>query len=450
MCVLQKFYSQIFLIIASFSLLFPSSMLLAAQKKPTAIPPPPYTKSQAATYLAKGWAGFKMNFILANGRVVRPENNNDTVSEGQAYAMLLAVHLNDQQTFDKCFLWAEQNLSRTLPGSISYGGPDNLLAWHWIPNVGIQGDNWNAASDADGDYAFALLLAYEKWGNFQYLYKALAVLEDILLKETYAPTNLVNLLYLKPGNWGESNLYGHQGIFINPSYFSPYWYRKFNQYLPDPRWQQLIDGSYQIIAAAAAAIQDPASNNIFNGVGLVPDWAFVDNSGIVYFQGDALNDVSVTLSSWDAFRTPWRIYFDLNETQGSELRADNYLSLLLDFYQQQFNAGQQIYASYYYSGLPAVSYTSPAASGIPLLTSSLNYSMSIDQQTGIPQVALAYILKSAPTNPPTNNRYSSANTFQDFGSYGYFIAPGDILRYYINSWGLMGLLIAYQTPSPIP
>lgn len=446
--MVKKFYLQTFLIFAYFSLFFSFTSLLAAPKKPVAIPPPPYTKSQVGTYLAKGWAGFKMNFILANGRVVRPENSNDTVSEGQAYAMLLAVYLNDQVTFDKCFSWTEQNLSRTLPGSIPYGGPDNLLAWHWISGQGIQGHNWDAASDADGDYAFALLLAYEKWGGLQYLYKAAAVLQDILAKETYAPANLplANLLYLKPGNWGEANLYGHQGIFINPSYFSPYWYRKFNQYLPDARWQKLIDGCYQIIGTSDTTMQNPDSNDVFNGVGLMTDWAFVDDSGVVYFQDDALNNISVTLSSWDAFRTPWRIYFDLNATGGTELRAGDYLSQLFDFYQQQFNAGQQIYANYYYSGLPAVSYTSPAASGVPLLAAALDPSISITQQTGIPQIALAYILKSAPTNPPTNTTFSGPNTFQDFGSYGYFIAPGDTLRYYINSWGLLGLLIAYNTP----
>src|SRR5436190_19861991 len=102
---IKKCHLQFFFIIALIPFLFFSPFLASAPKKPVAIPPPPYTKSQVGTYLAKGWAGFKMNFILANGRVVRPENNNDTVSEGQAYAMLLAVHLNDQATFNKCFLW---------------------------------------------------------------------------------------------------------------------------------------------------------------------------------------------------------------------------------------------------------------------------------------------------------------------------------------------------------
>ncbi len=436
------------LIIIVATLLFLFALWIIAQWFLT--PYPPYTKSQVNTYLTKGWAGYKMKFILADGRVIRPENNNDTVSEGQAYAMLLAVYLNDQNTFDKCFQWTEQNLSRTLPGSSAYGGPDNLLAWHWVPGMGIKENKWNSASDADGDYAFALLLAYEKWGNSQYLSKALAVMQDILSKETYAPTNLeqTHLLYLKPGNWGEDVIYSHQGIVINPSYFSPYWYRKFNQYLSDTRWQMLIDGCYQILQSAAVSIKNPNSKDIFNGVGLMPDWAFVDNSGNVYFREDALKNVDTTLSGWDAFRTSWRVYFDLNATRGRESRASNYLNQLFNFYQQQFNAGKPIFATYYYSGTPATDSINPAASGVPLLTSSLDFSLPITQQTGIPQIALSYILRSAPTNPPLNNQYGNTNTFQDYGNYGYFIAPGDVIRYYINSWCMLGLLIASHTPEP--
>lgn len=439
---------QRFCLVVVLGFLFSATSLKAV--KPTAVPPPPYTKSQIGTYLSKGWAGYKMKFILSNGRVIRPENNNDTVSEGQAYAMLLAVYLNDQATFDKCFQWTDQNLSRTQSGSAPYGGPDNLLAWHWDPTAGIQGHDWDAASDADGDYAFALILAYEKWGNTQYLAKAMAVMQDILAKETHSPANLANLLFLKPGNWGEDNIFGHQGIHINPSYFSPFWYRKFNLYMPDSRWQQLIDGCYQIIQTASLAILNPDSPDSFNGVGLMPDWAFVDESGIVYFRDDAFNNINTTISSWDAFRAPWRVYFDLNATAGSELRATNYLNQLASFYQQRFNTSNPIFASYYYSGVAAVNYTSPAASGVPLLASTLNYASSIDQQTGNLQTALAYILKSTPTNPPTNTRFSkgTADTFQDFGTYGYFVAPGDILRYYINSWCMLGLLVAYHTPEP--
>lgn len=416
----------------------------------TPIPPPPYTQAQVQTYMSKGWKGYKANFITTTGRVMRIEDNSDTVSEGQAYAMLLAVNFNDKTTFDKCFAWAEANLSRMLPGSAPYGGPDNLLAWHWITNGGVQGNGWDAASDADGDYAQALLLAYEKWGQQNYLDKALAVLNDILAKEVYQPASLPpgqNYLFLKPGNWGEANIFGHQGIYINPSYLSPAWYRHFDAYLPDARWDRLVDGSYHIINTASNMILDPVTNIPTIGVGMLPDWAFIDDTGVIYFTDNPITNISTTICSWDWFRLPWRVYADVKFTHQAEPRADTFLNQLQTFYQNEFNAGRKIVASYYYSGIGSVTYTSPAASGIPLLCVSLNPLLSLSFQTGMVQTAVAYIIKSAPTNPPTNTLFSGPDTFQDLNkTTGYFIAPGDILRYYINSWGMLGLLTAYQNP----
>jgi hypothetical protein len=411
----------------------------------TPIPPPPYTKTQIQNWLTKAWAGYKSEFILSTGQVIRPENNNDTVSEGQAYAMLFAVQMSDKTTFDKCFAWTEQNLSRNLPGSIAYGGPDNLLAWHWLPIGGVQADGWMAASDADEDYAYALLLAYEKWGQSNYFAKAIAVIDDILAKETYAPSD-PDLLFLKPGTWGEGNIYGHQGITINPSYLSPAWYRKFNSYVPDSRWQKLIDGSYYILQVGANSILNPATGLPSSGVGLLPDWAFIDDNGVIYFTGDNDINPALEISGWDACRLPWRIYNDYKFTNQTESRAGSYLNQLKSFYQTEFNLGHQIFATYYYTGSAAVNYTSPAASGLPLLASSFNSLFSITNQTGMPQTALAYILKSAPINPPANNQFSGPDTFQESKKSGVFVAPGDILRYYINSLCLFGLLTAYQAP----
>lgn len=416
----------------------------------TPIPPPPYTKKKVLSYLNKGWVGYKANFINSVGRVRRIEDGNDTVSEGQAYGMLLAVQLGDKVTFDKCFAWAEANLSRLQTGSIPYGGPDNLLAWHFIHGVGVQGNGWDAAADADGDYAQALLLAYETWGQVNYLTKALAVLSDILNKEVYQPTNLPvgqDFLFLKPGNWGEANLFGHQGIYINPSYLSPAYYRHFNAYLPDARWNKLIDGSYHIINTASNLILDPVTSASIAGVGMLPDWAFIDDQGTIFFTDNTVTNIATTICSWDWFRLPWRVFGDVKYTHQAEPRAQTFLDQLETFYQNEFNAGRQIFASYYYSGSAAVNYTSPAASGVPMLCASVNPLISITLQTGMAQTALGYILKSSPINPPLNNQFSGPDIFQDINlTTGYFLAQGDILRYYINSWGMFGLLTAYQNP----
>jgi endo-1,4-beta-D-glucanase Y len=131
--------------------------------------------------LEASWLGYKKYFIESSGRVTRPEHGGDTVSEGQAYAMLRAVWLDDKKTFDKCYGWAEKNLSRRVRTG------DNLLAWHW-KDGGVS--DWMPASDADLDYVIALAFASRKWKTGSpeaaegYLRKARAVAADILRFET--------------------------------------------------------------------------------------------------------------------------------------------------------------------------------------------------------------------------------------------------------------------------
>ena len=38
--------------------------------------------------LAASWSFYKIHYIQPDGRVQRPDSDNDTVSEGQAYALL--------------------------------------------------------------------------------------------------------------------------------------------------------------------------------------------------------------------------------------------------------------------------------------------------------------------------------------------------------------------------
>ena len=99
--------------------------------------------------MAKWWSNYKDAFVTAGGRVRRPRDNDDTVSEGQAYAMLAAVLLDDRETFDKLYEWTDAHLSRRK----RLGG-DHLLAWHW---QGGKVADWMPASDADCDFALALI-----------------------------------------------------------------------------------------------------------------------------------------------------------------------------------------------------------------------------------------------------------------------------------------------------
>ncbi len=101
-------------------------------------------QAQLDGILRDSWTFYKKHFILEDGRVIRPENHTDTISEGQAYALLRAVWSGDQPTFDRVYRWTLNHLSK------EHRNGTYLLAWHFGQD---QEGNWrlldhNSASDA--------------------------------------------------------------------------------------------------------------------------------------------------------------------------------------------------------------------------------------------------------------------------------------------------------------
>jgi endoglucanase len=89
---------------------------------------------------------FLADYVDGDGRVVRRDQGGDSVSEGQAYAMLAAVAVGDRPRFDRVWAWTRAHLRRD----------DGLLSWHW---AGGRVADPQASADADLDAAHALLLA---------------------------------------------------------------------------------------------------------------------------------------------------------------------------------------------------------------------------------------------------------------------------------------------------
>src|SRR5438067_11250923 len=61
------------------------------------------------------------HYVAADGRVVRHDQGGDTVSEGQAYALLLAARQGDHAAFHRVWRWTRGELQQR----------DGLFAWHW-------------------------------------------------------------------------------------------------------------------------------------------------------------------------------------------------------------------------------------------------------------------------------------------------------------------------------
>lgn len=209
---------------------------------------------------------FLSRYMAADGRVVRHDQGGDTVSEGQAYAMLLAVALDDRHKFNQAWSWDRRHLQL----------PDGLFAWHWAKNAIVDG---NPATDADLDTAWALLLAARRFHQPVYRSQALHVAAGILANETAtvgtslmpAAAPLVpehpSTLVLVAGNWART-----PRAAADPSYDSLEALAALTAVTPDPRWSQLKASSTSLLRLL----------ELGRSAKLPPNWVVLDTGGTVH------------------------------------------------------------------------------------------------------------------------------------------------------------------------
>lgn len=216
------------------------------------------------TYSYKEW---KEAYITDEGtkgtsqlRVKRPENQDDSVSEGIAYGMIFAVHANDQKTFDGLWQYARANFNQ-----------HGLMSW-MVDHRGEVVD-YKSATDADLDMAYSLIAASLKWRKYRN--EALQLVKNILEYDVERETYV-----LKPSDgWGGSDV-------TNPSYFSPAYFELFRDFSGDKRWDQVAQKSREILSKTNAKES------------VLPDW--------VSAEGDKRDIGSEQSRYYEAIRIPWR------------------------------------------------------------------------------------------------------------------------------------------------
>jgi endo-1,4-beta-D-glucanase Y len=245
----------------------------------------------------------------ANGfrRVVRPDTPDgipfSTVSEGISYGMILAVYFDDQPLFDDLFRY-----------SLHWANETGLMKWYINPEgtEGCPGDETcGAASDADEDIAFALIMADKQWGGAGALdksYRDYALRHIALVKQYEVTPGFV----FTPGNeW--------KGDVVNLSYFAPAFYRIFGRYSNDEEfWNKVIDVNYEILFVTL----NEKNGNLNNG--LVPAWSTLTGEPIEGFPG------ALTYHQTDSVRTPIRMAQDF--CWNGDARAKAYLDKLSNFF----------------------------------------------------------------------------------------------------------------------
>ena len=209
-----------------------------------------------------------------DGRVVRRDQGDDTVSEGQAYGLLISLALEDEDSFDEIWSWTKANMV----------GPDGLLAWQWKDGEVVDDE---PASDADLDVARALVLAGEAFERPELTTEG-NQLAGIIAERMTVETAIGRILL--PGMWaGEREPYAY-----NPSYASPGAFSVLAESTGDARWNELIVGS----RAVTTALLDESP--------LPPDWAQVHADGTVEAMPGAQGSGQSVRYSYDAARLPLR------------------------------------------------------------------------------------------------------------------------------------------------
>jgi endo-1,4-beta-D-glucanase Y len=190
--------------------------------------------------------GFLRQYVAADGRVVRRDQGGDSVSEGQAYGLLLAQSVGDQGALSRIWEWTHTHLQR----------PDGLLAY--LSNQAGAVRDPTPASDADVLAAWALSMASGPDASY-YHAQARRMAHAVLTAET---TTRGGMLMLAAGPWATGN-----PVSLNPGYWSLNAFEALGHFTGDPRWAALSRSSYALARALSG-----------HGARLPPDWARVDGT----------------------------------------------------------------------------------------------------------------------------------------------------------------------------
>ena len=256
------------------------------------------TASCAATEWSE-WASASARLISKEGRVIdRSDPRVITTSEGQSYALFMALVDNDRALFRSLLQWTIKHLAR---GDLS----SHLPAWIWGRQTdgrwGVLDDN--SASDSDLWIAFCLLEAGRLWRLHEYTSLGTRLLQIIAKQSAIDIPGLGYQLlpaprgFVKPGRWR-----------LNPSYLPPQLLARAKQAQPNGVWNKIHDNSLDLLKRVAPR-------------GAAPDWA--DWTGSQF-------DTTAALCGWgsyDAIRVYLWVGMMADDAPGAKVLKNHYRTI---------------------------------------------------------------------------------------------------------------------------
>lgn len=256
-------------------------------------------------------------YVDDDGRVVRHDQGGDTVSEGQAWALVLAVAVGEEQRAAAIVDWTEDHLARE----------DGMLAWRWAD--GEPRDD-QPATDADLAYAWGLARGADAFGRPAWRSRATELVERVATTSTVPmPSGPL----VTAGPWAS----GQDPAVANPSYLWPAPLAWAADHEP------ALAGSVRAATALLRGLVD-------DDTPLVPDWVEVDRDGTVTAIGSPSDPRSPPRHGLDAVRT-WIWTASSCDPELRELAARAHGALPVD---------DQLAAVHDLAGSPVVDWQHPA------------------------------------------------------------------------------------------
>lgn len=280
--------------------------------------------ADAVTAARSAARSFLDRYVEPDGRVVRHDQGGDTVSEGQAYALLIAAAVGDADAFDAIRRWTLDHLTTD----------SGLLAFRWA-----DGDIADpmAAADADLISAAALVLAADRFDDRSMLLDAGRIADAIVAGEV---ADIGGQTVLLAGPWARAD-----GI-VNPSYFVL------------PAMSLLAGAGDHRWASIAATSRTLAAELMSEPPHLPPDWAHVaaddGRAEGLRVEARAVPGGDSTVYGFEAVRLIVQLAADCDPV-GRDLAARTWPFLAAEM------AGGTINASYHLDGSPASDYPHPAS-----------------------------------------------------------------------------------------
>ncbi|HHU37418.1 MAG TPA: glycoside hydrolase, partial [Treponema sp.] len=263
-------------------------------------------------------------------------DSRDIRSEGMSYGMIIAVMMDDKDTFDKLWSFAKKRMQH------QEGEKKGYFSWQVRNEPPYKMIDPNAAPDGEEYFVMALMFAQNRWGNgsgiYNYENEANAILHEMLHKKPSAtirpmidPEHKQIIFSPDPPASG----------FTDPSYHVPGFYELWAMWAKEDNnlWKEvaLVSRDYFTLAAHPET-------------GLFTEYATFDGKPHKVFFNS-----SSDLSAFDSFRVIQNIAVDYLWFAKDEREVEA-VNKLLGFYSAQ----PTIFAVYSHDGKPKVNYGSPA------------------------------------------------------------------------------------------